>query len=296
MRLRAVVPGVVGSAFFAWFTVSGCSTTNVTQVTNCGAGTQLVNGTCVATANDAGGTGGADTGGGTSGDAGVDAEVLVDDPCPVEVLTDGGTKVYNCDPTCGTVHVDCEDLRCRKAGEPPGRLGIFPANHIRIGQPDLESFSKVIVRIPKNPWESMGECDRSRTSLNPTYTPMSPRPRWAFAIPFYKNTTEPRYLKNYAVSADRYRLRVLAEDPVGCQEGQRFEFCARFEPLPQEPDALAWSADKSSCISFVPHELHVRFPTTFSYGFAVLYTHADAMPARNVIINQAPGASCSGMP
>jgi hypothetical protein len=258
----------------------------VTNVTTCGAGTKLVNGVCVVAGGegDAGGGGGSDSGEPVEpGDGGADADVPeVDDPCPVADPRDGGTQVYNCDPTCGDVDSECDFARCRVAGEGPPVISPLERTRIRLGRTGDVAFSRVIVRLPRNPWQQFGECNPAQVSLDPSYTPMTPRPRWTFAIPFLDSPFESQYDKPYAVLSRGYGLRVFAD-------------ARRAEPLPALPDPRAWGPDSDSCVRFNPRQLFVRYPAS-GLGIAALYTLASSMPARNILIKQDTTASCTGTP
>jgi hypothetical protein len=304
-RTIAPAAALIGLATAAIATAAACGTTNVTNVTTtCGPGTRLIAGTCVVDAVTDAGAGTDATVVEPSGDGGADADTeptLVDDPCPIEDLRDGGTRVYNCDPTCGAIHEACNLLRCRKTGEPSRVFATFFDNTtLRIGSLSDKDYAKIVVRLPRNPWEQFGECDSTavppRSVLDtsqPLYIAMTPTPHWTFAISFYM-TTEERYQQPHPVFPREYLLRVYSthSNEPSCIDGSPYT-CARYEPLSTNPDRASLAPDSNSCVSVVPSQFATRFP---GLGLAVLYTHATVIPARNITITQGPAASCANAP
>ncbi len=206
MRRSQYALVAVGALGLVAAALAACSGTP--SSTLCGAGTRLVNGTCVAAA---GGDGGLDAGLDvevpSDEDGGTDAETDdagPDDPCPKmgpdakEMGVGYGPgayqddvrmeRFYNCDSKCGTVSPQCGSARCRVTGE---RWEGSPSAGKGTMYTPIDSIQRrVTIRLPRDPWTVLGgECDPDPAMRYPTgatnyrpYAVASPQPRFSLLI------------------------------------------------------------------------------------------------------------------
>jgi hypothetical protein len=304
-RSTAAIAALTALAAAALASAAACGTTNVTNVnTTCGPGTRLVSGTCVVDAVTDGSAGTDVTVVEPVEDGGADADpnpdVGVDDPCPSEAV---GTRVVNCDKSCGaTIDAACQLNRCRTASEGV-RIGDIVNVPLQIS--DNEG-GIIIVRLPRNPWTVLGECDPS--SAVPAsaicVTPFqvaSPQPKFMFGIAFRTQIGSDRGI---GVTAKDYKLRALFEPRptnTGGFESFPSEGCSRFEPLAKSgdfgeqdsQDCLAtWALDFYRNVKLRAPNRTPLIPGQAAGGVIAIQTFGPRVPARNITIDLATRPSC----
>ncbi len=186
---------------------------NITNV-NCGAGTILKDGTCVAVTDATTDTGAADTGtevpdssggsdgsiDGSLGDAAADAAPDTDDPCPTPPA---GFEFINCDATCGAVNQFCALAWCSSDGSLPSSYQPLRTGGLAT-RDDVTPFH-TIIRMPRDPASVFGHCDPSRSRIQATNIKLDPAPSAAFSIRLFAYTnSDPATIK---VSARGYTMR-----------------------------------------------------------------------------------------
>jgi hypothetical protein len=169
-------------------------TNNITNV-NCGAGTVLKDGTCVAVTDATTDTGAADTGtevpdssggsdgsiDGSPGDAAADAAPDTDDPCPTPPA---GFEFINCDATCGAVNSRCASTWCSSDGTLPKSFQPILASGLVIRT--TSSALHALIRMPRDPSSVFGHCDGPRARVTATNVKLDPTPRGAFAALMFR--------------------------------------------------------------------------------------------------------------
>jgi hypothetical protein len=281
-----------GAALVA--TVAACGTTN--NIAQCGPGTKPENGTCVA-ANATSSSSGSSSSSGEGSSSGNLEDGGAGDArpadCPTEVTDEAkGTLVLNCDPQCGgNVEV------CRHGPGEYGQMLCRPAGVAM--QPFLklapllgDKWRKILVRLPKNPWEVYGPCDPMAA---PDYDS-------GFLIPEY----------SYEQPRPKTVLFVLAQDPLGAKEAwysfdggtayqgslEYFRQCTSdrcrkrwvFDPIASSPKR------KQGC-----QEALLSPPLNFSpgqnpFGIAHIPLTSDAQATTFVFQTGRKLASCGGTP
>jgi hypothetical protein len=307
MRNGKVGLGIVFSALSALIAVACGTTTNVTNVAACGAGTKLVNGVCVADVSggmDATGPEG-DSGEPGIGDAGVDGATVefdagADDPCPV--VDSALAKIMNCDPMCGTIDPACHLHRCRSAGEPVRPtfredVVFLPDSVDNASGPGV--LRSLVVRLPRDPWIQFGSCNPQATAPQSTLCPTPyrievPQPKFYLGVGLRIVSG----LIYFEVRAKNYLIRSLFEPRPTTSNG--FESvaslgCSRFEPL-AAPGELPGEESKTDCTWFNSETLYGNIrqaypgrapllPGESAGEIIAISTNAVHVAARNIVFD-----------
>jgi hypothetical protein len=311
MRRSQYALAAVGALGAVAAVLAACSGTP--SSTLCGAGTRLVNGTCVAAA---GGDGGLDAGLDVEvppdQDGGSDAETDdagPDDPCPTVggngiTLFDGGA-IYNCDPKCGPVASRCEESRCT----PAGKLRAAPAAPYADYPPE-----KVTLRLPRDPWTLGGECDpdpalRYAVPQDIPYAVRAPQPRYQHQMMIVwrvdpKPTSVPTFIEPRG-----YTYRFMLDGTVRKDQNSGVLFApgsTRLEPLAAASGFSPFERDRTTCERVDALEFETNLPSgvvpgqapggMLNYYRVVFFTDAQHIAARNLTIDMSPTAACEVKP
>jgi hypothetical protein len=169
-------------------------TNNITNV-NCGAGTVLKDGTCVAVTDATTDTGAADTGtevpdssggsdgaiDGSPGDAASDAAPDTDDPCPTPPAD---FNFINCDEKCGAVNTFCAPSWCNYGGKLPSSYQPILTAGLTARIPTAPF--RTVIRMPRDPGVVFGYCDGPRTRVQATNVKLDPTPKAAFSVILFR--------------------------------------------------------------------------------------------------------------
>jgi hypothetical protein len=287
-------------AGLALLAVAACGTT-AGPVTNntviqCGAGTKIENGTCVAVATDAGSSGSTSGGGSTSSsgsavdgavpvtdaggvpvDTGVDVDPATqDDPCPVP---GPDVEIWNCDAKCGSLHEFCQNAHCpSKDIKGRDRAGIAGTSFLEEG----DRPKRIVLRMPADALSIFGECDQTEML---TTEHMQPQPKFAarfaigFSLPWSQSVPQmvidPRSYTARIVKLTATNVQPIpvADPQPGSALNKEFTGCAQLKPITLKTETF-------------PEQVPFAF---FFYSFV-------SQPARNLSIDFLPTAKCPGAP
>lgn len=318
-----VAVGALGAVVAALAACSGTPSSTL-----CGAGTRLVNGTCVAAA---GGDGGLDAGldvevppdedGGSDADT---DDAGPDDPCPKmgpdakEMGVGYGPgayqddvrmeRFYNCDEKCGTVSPQCGSARCRVAGErwpgePTGGKGTMyvPINSIQ---------RRVTIRLPRDPWTVLGgECDPDPAMRYPTgatnyrsYAVASPQPKFSLLVDvgvgWPPSSDAPVPMK---IEGRNWDFRTVTD--VRLFNDGNLGGGTRLEPLFAPSAAFSpFEADRTGCVEINHRDFGTNVPAGYSplpngdRARLVFFTSQAHIHAANLILDINASAKCGVNP
>jgi hypothetical protein len=280
--------------------VAACGTSNTnTTVVQCGAGTKIENGTCVAVASDAGSSGSTSGGSSTSGgprvdgavpvedaggepvDAGVDVDPATqDDPCPVP---GPDVEIVNCDAKCGPLHEACATQRCPAKGDVGWARDVINSWSLN----GMEPPKKFILRMPADPAAVFGACDPTAML---TAEHMRPQPTFAARALILWPSSLAGVYPQMVIAATGYLGRIMTNNSP---DGTRLSV----QPIPRARPTSGSLINRefASCQKFNPEALtNEVFPAPSQFA-VFLYTNT-AQPARNLVINFLQTATCTGAP